>query len=77
MTGLINSAQAAKCTKEGEICCAKQYIAKTEFSIDKPAPTDYENDDANQCEIFFAGKGTSFGSFNITQDVKEEFLTYE
>ena len=30
MTTLINSAQTAKCTKQGDVCCAKQHVAKQE-----------------------------------------------
>ena len=43
MTSLINSAQTAKCPKEGDICCAVQYVEKNESSVLEYS-TEYEND---------------------------------
>ena len=63
------------------ICCHE--VNKIESSVnaisDKPeTEEDYEySDESNQCEIYFAGAGTSFGSLTITQQEKDEHLTYE
>ena len=73
MTTLINSAQKAKCTKVGDVCCSTQHVTNPEpESVDA-----YFEDEPDNCEIYFAGAGTNFGSFSITQEEKDEHLTYE
>ena len=72
---IFEEASNSRCPNKEMVCCHQVMTKKP--SNDEPTPTEYEYDEAGQCEIFFAGAGTNFGSDNITQDQKDEFLTYE
>ena len=51
-----------------------------EFLMRHPEPESvdaYFEDEPDNCEIYFAGAGTNFRSFSITQEEKDEHLTYE
>ena len=70
---IFDEASNSKCLDKEMVCCHAANVKN------RPAndPDPKEDESTDQCEIFFAGAGTNFGSDNITQDQKDEFLTYE
>ena len=77
-------ARNSKCSDKEMVCCHEEDKIESLVNIsDESGPQeDYEyeyhyeyEDESDQCEMYFAG--ASFGSLKITQQEKDEHLTYE